>query len=102
MSFRHLAVVLRPLSRPAVITAKPFSTFTPRMSAGPASAQGYSHILTETRGRVGLVTLNRPKALNALCNDLFHELNEALEKFDGDNGVGAIVITGSERAFAGT
>jgi enoyl-CoA hydratase len=45
--------------------------------------------------------LNRPKALNALSSALFYEVNDALFKFDADEGVGAIVITGSEKAFAG-
>ena len=60
----------------------------------------YSNILTETRGRVALVTLNRPKALNALNDALMDELGQALLGFDGDDGIGAIVITGSEKAFA--
>jgi enoyl-CoA hydratase len=45
--------------------------------------------------------LNRPKALNALSSPLFEELNDALTKFDADETVGAIVLTGSEKAFAG-
>ncbi|MGD9786118.1 MAG: enoyl-CoA hydratase [Hyphomicrobiaceae bacterium] len=57
-------------------------------------------IVVETRGRVGLITLNRPKALNALNNQLIGELNSALDTFEADAGVGAIVITGSEKAFA--
>ncbi len=60
----------------------------------------FQNILVETRGRVGLVTLNRPKALNALNDHLMDELGAALLGFDGDEGIGAIVITGSERAFA--
>jgi enoyl-CoA hydratase len=60
----------------------------------------YEMILTETRGRVGLVTLNRPKALNALCDQLMGELGEALRAYDSDAAIGAIVITGSEKAFA--
>ncbi|SOY89437.1 enoyl-CoA hydratase [Cupriavidus taiwanensis] len=60
----------------------------------------YENILVETRGRVGLVTLNRPKALNALNDALMDELGVALTAFDQDEGIGAIVITGSERAFA--
>ena len=51
---------------------------------------------------VELITLNRPKALNALNSALFIELNEALKKADEDANVGAIVITGSDKAFAGT
>jgi enoyl-CoA hydratase len=61
---------------------------------------GYENILVETRGKVGLITLNRPKALNALNDSLMDELGAALKAFDADEGVGAIVITGSEKAFA--
>lgn len=57
-------------------------------------------ILVETVGRVGVIRLNRPKALNALCGQLMRELGEALLAFDAEPAVGAIVITGSERAFA--
>jgi enoyl-CoA hydratase/carnithine racemase len=53
------------------------------------------------KGKVGIITLNRPKALNALCNALIQELNGAAHAFDADKNVGAIVITGSDRAFAG-
>ena len=60
---------------------------------------GFENILVETRGRVGLITLNRPKALNALNDALMDELGEALRAFDSDEGIGAIVITGSEKAF---
>jgi enoyl-CoA hydratase len=60
----------------------------------------YENILTEKRGRVGIVTLNRPKALNALCAALIAELGQALDAFEADDAVGCIVITGSEKAFA--
>lgn len=60
----------------------------------------YENILVETHGRVGLVRLNRPKALNALNDQLMNELGAALLAFDADELIGAIVITGSERAFA--
>jgi enoyl-CoA hydratase len=60
----------------------------------------YETILVETRHRVGLVQLNRPQALNALNNQLVGELMEALTVLDGDDAVGAVVITGNERAFA--
>ena len=60
----------------------------------------YENILTETRGRVGLVTLNRPKQLNALNDALMDELGLALRAFDDDDAIGAVVIAGSERAFA--
>jgi len=60
----------------------------------------YQNILVETRGAVGLITFNRPKALNALCDALVRELGAALDAFEDDDTVGAIVLTGSERAFA--
>ncbi|MEO6533777.1 MAG: enoyl-CoA hydratase [Pseudolysinimonas sp.] len=64
------------------------------------STIAYSTILVEQRGRVGLITLNRPEALNAINSQLLTELLAAATAFDADAGVGAIVITGSERAFA--
>ncbi|OYU78789.1 MAG: enoyl-CoA hydratase, partial [Burkholderiales bacterium PBB5] len=64
----------------------------------------YETILVTTHGegsvRTGLITLNRPKALNALNDTLMDELGAALKAFDADAGIGAIVITGSEKAFA--
>ena len=60
----------------------------------------YENILVETQGRVGLIRLNRPAALNALCDALVRELGEQLMAFDADKAIGAIVITGNERAFA--
>ena len=60
----------------------------------------YSNIVIETRGRVGLITLNRPKALNALNDQLVDEVSHALDGFEADDNIGAIVITGSEKAFA--
>jgi len=60
----------------------------------------YEFIRVELKGRVGLVTLDRPKQLNALNARLMQELGAALQGLDADDGVGAIVITGSEKAFA--
>ncbi len=60
----------------------------------------YELILSEIRGRVGLITLNRPQAMNALNNSLMRELMDALEAFDKTDEVGAMVITGNEKAFA--
>jgi enoyl-CoA hydratase len=60
----------------------------------------FENILIETRGKVGLVTLNRPKALNALSPALMRELAAAIDTFEADENIGAIVITGSEKAFA--
>ena len=68
-----------------------------------SSSPQYEYIKTDTagtEGRVGVVTLNRPKALNALCAGLMDELIKALNEFDNDPSVGAIVVTGSEKAFA--
>ena len=60
----------------------------------------YENIIAETRGKVGLITLNRPKALNALNDSLIDELDAALDGFEADANIGCIVITGSEKAFA--
>jgi len=60
----------------------------------------YENILVETRGAVGLITLNRPKALNALCDALVREMGHALDGFEADDAIGAVVVTGSEKAFA--
>ena len=60
----------------------------------------YELIIAEARGRVGLITLNRPKQLNALCDQLVEEMKAALDDFEADEGIGCIVITGSEKAFA--
>ena len=63
----------------------------------------YEHIIVETRGArnsVGLITLNRPKAMNALNDALFDEVGAALDGFEADEAIGAIVITGSDKAFA--
>ncbi len=60
----------------------------------------YENILVETRGNVGLITLNRPKALNALSAALVREMGTALDGFEADSNVRCIVITGSEKAFA--
>ena len=60
----------------------------------------YDMILTETVGRVAIIRLNRPKALNALCDQLMDELGAALRGCDADPAIGAIILTGSERAFA--
>lgn len=64
----------------------------------------YEYIKAETKGadnNIGLVTLNRPKALNALCDGLMKEVVSALQTFDTNDKIAAIVITGSEKAFAG-
>lgn len=60
----------------------------------------YEFILTETKGRVGRITLNRPQQMNALNPQLMQELGAALYAFDADDAIGAIIITGNDKAFA--
>ena len=60
----------------------------------------YENIQTETKGRIGIVRLDRPKALNALCADLVRELGQALDGFEADGNVGCMVLTGNDKAFA--
>ncbi|XP_012696735.1 enoyl-CoA hydratase, mitochondrial [Clupea harengus] len=91
--YKSAATLLRP-SKLAPLTA----TLTRQYSASQ-----YQYILVEKRGEkqnVGFIQLNRPKALNALCDGLMLEVGQALDTFEADTQVGAIVITGSERAFA--
>eukprot|EP01097_Dermamoeba_algensis_P008188 TRINITY_DN534_c0_g1_i3.p1 TRINITY_DN534_c0_g1~~TRINITY_DN534_c0_g1_i3.p1 ORF type:complete len:202 (-),score=26.19 TRINITY_DN534_c0_g1_i3:529-1134(-) len=66
----------------------------------PKRKTPYQNLLVEKRGNVGLITLNRPKALNALCDELLNELEVVLNDFDNDKDVGCIVLTGSKKAFA--
>jgi enoyl-CoA hydratase len=60
----------------------------------------FETILVETKGKTGIITLNRPKALNALNAQLISEMNEALDHFEADSNIAAIILTGSEKAFA--
>lgn len=60
----------------------------------------YENIVVETRGRVGVIKLNRPQALNALNSKLIGELSAAIDAFEADRNIGCLVITGSEKAFA--
>jgi len=60
----------------------------------------YQHIITETRGRVGVIRLNRPQQLNALNRALMEELGHALAAYDADGNIGCLLITGNEKAFA--
>jgi len=84
------------------LTLASFPLVTPdRVHPMSSSAKTYQHLLTERRdNNIGLITLNRPNALNALCKDLLDEIVDALETFEGDDDVSAIIITGSgEKAF---
>jgi len=73
-------------------------SFERKMSTQTEKA--FEMILVEKKDKVGVVTLNRPKALNALCTQLIQELDQALKAFDSDPSVGCIVLTGSPKAFA--
>ncbi|KAL0093797.1 ClpP/crotonase-like domain-containing protein [Phycomyces blakesleeanus] len=93
------SAILKPLSTQTA--SRTFSTgLALKQAASTESPKQYDNILVETKGKVGLITLNRPKALNALSSQLFVEINEALRSFDADKDIGAMVITGSEKAFA--
>src|ERR1700751_4514940 len=70
------------------------------MIFSPGRTMTYENILVETHGSVGLIRLNRPQALNALCAALMQELTQALDAFEKDDAIGAMVLTGSEKAFA--
>jgi enoyl-CoA hydratase len=88
-------------ARRAVFSSHKFG-FSTSIRFMSAFAKSYENILTSRpESSVALVTLNRPKALNTLNTALFAELNDALHLIDADREIGAIVITGSERAFAG-
>ena len=65
-----------------------------------SDVKSYENILVRTEGRVGIVQLNRPKAMNALDTPTMLEVNEALAAFDADDSIGCLVLTGSEKAFA--
>src|SRR5690606_16415759 len=71
----------------------------PRAERGRQPMTDFETILVDTRGKVGWITLNRPDALNALNTQVMHEVVVAASAFDAEEGIGAIVVTGSERAF---
>lgn len=74
-----------------------------RQVAWLTSAVGsWEYIKTDVNGKVGIIQLNRPKALNALCDGLIGEVNKAAQSFDKDDNISAIILTGSDKAFAGT
>eukprot|EP00736_Rhodelphis_marinus_P008797 Rmarinus@m.24183 len=89
---RHAFTVGRQVAPSASIVPTAFRSF----SAG----SGFEMITTEKQGKVGIIRLHRPKALNALCNQVMVEMGQALREFSDDDEVGAIVLTGDERAFA--
>ena len=60
----------------------------------------YQNILVETHDHVGLIILNRPDVLNALSDELMDELGDAVDNFEADDSIGALVVTGNDKAFA--
>ena len=71
---------------------------------GCQQLQSFKHIITEKRGEnnnIGLIQLNRPKAMNSLCDELMSEMVQGLDAFEEDKDIAVIILTGSERAFAG-
>jgi enoyl-CoA hydratase len=76
------------------------NVFTLREAEEKKANGAFETIIVSTKGKVGLITLNRPQALNALNTLLISELNRALDAFEADPGIGCIVITGNEKAFA--
>jgi enoyl-CoA hydratase len=77
-----------------------FTTREPEPEEAPKKNGAYETILVTSNGKVGLITLNRPHALNALNTQLISELNRALKVFEADPAIGCIVITGNDKAFA--
>ncbi|KAL0112720.1 hypothetical protein PUN28_012174 [Cardiocondyla obscurior] len=82
---------------------KPQQLIAPAIRYYSCQTDSYEFIKVEAKGEkknVGIITLNRPKALNALCDQLMNEVNHALEHFNSDSSIAAVVITGNEKAFA--
>ena len=95
--------ILNKLAIRQSLKSSPMMNMSLRMFSVEPQHHHYSHlnvIVEKREGGVGLVQLNRPKALNALCDALFKELNEALHTLDADPEIGCIVLTGNEKAFA--
>jgi len=100
--FLHNCFRLSGLSRTCRAIIPVTSVFGSTQHHKMSSVADYEYIITSRpEPHVLLIQLNRPKALNALCSPLFKELNQALKGADKDETVGAMVLTGSERAFAG-
>ncbi|XP_067045037.1 enoyl-CoA hydratase, mitochondrial-like isoform X3 [Acropora muricata] len=100
MASRRLRQIARGLSSLQSVQACDGFNFT---RANSSASKTFEMILTEKKGEkqnVGFIQLNRPKALNALCDQLMAELQDALDEFETDSNIGAIVITGSRRIFA--
>ena len=95
-SLRHLSTY----SRPAAATSR-FAVSATGCRFQHTLRDKYEYVEVEKKeGGVGLIRLNRPKALNALCDDLFKDLLHAGQALDGDKDIGCLVLTGSTKAFA--
>ena len=102
------AAATSPLSISPVVDIATTSTARAAFSSTAATLKDYEHVLVERRFSednpskcgVGLITLNRPKALNALCDALFDDLIDAASTFDREDDIGCLIITGSSKAFA--
>jgi len=93
--------IVRPASaEPAAFARQVLRPLTHIHKDKEPSAMAYENILVDTKGKTGLITLNRPKAMNALNSALMAEVGQALNKFDADSAIGCIVLTGSDKAFA--
>ena len=93
--------MLASTSNKGVVRLNVFSGHVNPPSARVFTSLAFRNILAEKRGAgVGLITLNRPKQLNALCDELMAEVNQCLKAYDQDDEIRAIVITGNEKAFA--
>jgi len=90
------------LLRPSFCSQRrvPFSLSQNKFFCTEVSQNGYKSLIVEKKGSVAVITLNRPKVLNALCDELLNELERALNGFDADKEVGCIILTGSKKAFA--
>ncbi|EGG23165.1 enoyl-CoA hydratase [Cavenderia fasciculata] len=88
------------LNQSTLVMTKNSSFCTTSSMLESKNTSNYQNILTEKRGRVAIITLNRPKALNALSDGLIGEINIAMKQFQDDKDIGSIIITGSEKAFA--
>lgn len=92
--------VLARTIRPAAAALRSGPAYNAGFARGMATYDSYNTLLVDVKENVGVITLNRPKALNALCDELIGELNDATSKMEVDDEVRCIVLTGSEKAFA--
>jgi enoyl-CoA hydratase len=86
--------------RPAVVASSKGLGYPHDETKRMRASMSYANIIVETKGKVGIIRLNRPQALNALNAALIGELGSAIDAFEADPNIGCIVITGSEKAFA--